>query len=173
MEDKANQAQADLDALAKAKSTLDDKKAKLPDKAAAKATVARLSGPEKDLTSAVAAFTALATALRSTDSSAGLPLNLVVQEKALADAVGPSGLALGLHIQAANGGYYTRKVIWNAFGGVPFAVTGGVVVSYTLTRPSDWQVAATGVWDCYAGYHWVRDMKADLAKKELVSCTAD
>src|SRR5262249_43562241 len=119
------------------------------------------------------AYTTLATALRSTDGTSGLPLNTVVQEKALADGLGPDGMALWLHIQAAGGGYYTRKVIWNAFGGIPFAVSGGAVVTYTLTRPADWQVIAAGVFDCYSGYRWIADFKDDLKKPAMTTCVAD
>lgn len=154
-------AHAYLDQLTKAKKTVADAKATAAQKAVAQRGGDALTPSEAELTAAIAAADALATSLNGDDKT-GLPLNLVVQEKALADALGPNGLALGLHVQTAGGGYYTRKVIWNLFGGVPFNVSGGVIVSYSLVRPSDWRVVGGGVYGCYKPYGKLTDVSTAM-----------
>lgn len=168
----ADEARDYLDQLAEAKKVAADAKASAAEKADAAETV-KIIGPEEGaLTAATGAFDALASSLRGSDEKTALPLNLVVQQKALADALGTDGLAVWLRTQTANGGYYSRKLIWNAFGGMPFFVTGGVVVSYTVVQPSTWEVRAAGSYACHGGYHRLDRVAGGLGKLSA-NCTAD
>lgn len=138
--------------LADNKKILDDKDATAAEKAAAKKIVDRLKSSEADLTAALTAYDGLVGALGSAEDKGGLPINLVVQERALAEAIGRDGLVLSVHVESAAGGYYTRKRIWHLAGGMPFSVTGGATGSYALTRPIDQRVLGAGLFICYQPY---------------------
>ncbi|MEO8113555.1 MAG: hypothetical protein ABI655_04170 [Phenylobacterium sp.] len=110
--------------------------------------------PVTALTEDRAAYEKLLKDLNGKEGEAVLPVSLVVQESASAKLLGPSGLALSLSLQTSGGGYYTRRVIWNAFlpGQVPYFVSGGVVVNYAAVRAADQQVYAAGLFACTASY---------------------
>lgn len=127
------------------------------------------------LQAARTAYAGLLTQLGGKDDESPMPLAKVLSQAAVARLLGPRGLVLSANVQTAGGGYYTRRVIWNALalGGPPFYVSGGVVVNFAAIRASDQQVMAAGQFACDAGYVRLdrvrRMVNVDNAKK--VKCT--
>ena len=140
--------------LSKAQKALDAIKKKNGYTTAAEAEVEKWADPTTALTAAKGSYVALLQHLNGKPGEALLPINQVINEAAAADLLGASGLALNVDVETSGGGYYKRKVIWDALGigGPPFYVTGGVVVNYLAVRPSDQRVLAAGLFSCSAGY---------------------
>ena len=77
---------------------------------------------------------------------------LVADEKTLADALANGAIALFVHVNIAAGGYYTKKNLWTFFGGMPFYVSGGAVVSYTAIDGKTGKVGSAGQFQLFNGY---------------------
>ncbi|GGB55789.1 hypothetical protein [Blastomonas aquatica] len=141
-----------------------DKIAKTPGAAnsAEKAALDKWSGHVTAITAARASYAQLVAQLNGKDGEAVLPINQVVNEAATVKLLGNRGLALTLSVESAAGGYYSRKALWNVFniGGPPFFVSGGVVVSFAVVRPSDQRVVASGLFSCHSGYVQVNKVAA-------------
>jgi hypothetical protein len=159
---KANKLLADLApavkaAQAKHDKVAENKKSTQAQKDAAKAELEKTTKPIAAVKESQAAYAALVKDLNGKEGEAALPIALVVQQAGMARLLGPTGLALTLNMQTAGGGYYTRRVIWNALdlNGPPYYISGGVVVNYAAIRAGDQQVYAAGLFSCDAGYHKV------------------
>jgi hypothetical protein len=112
------------------------------------------AGPIAALKQARAAYSALLASMAGKEGESALPINRVVTEAAAATLLGRDGVVLNLNVGASGGGYYSRKVIWNALGlgGPPFFVSGGTTVHYVAVRPADQQILGGGQLACIAGY---------------------
>ena len=117
------------------------------------------------------AYSKLIKDLNGKETEALLPINLVVQQAANARLLGDAGLVLSVSMQSAGGGYYSRKVIWNALvaGQPPYFVSGGVVVNFNAVRPADQQVFAGGLYECSAGYVRLSKVANTTGKAETAS----
>jgi len=142
--------------------------AKPEDKEAAKAKLDKWK-PVVTLQDAREAYAKLIKDLNGKEAEALLPINLVVQQAANARLLGDSGLVLSVSMQNAGGGYYSRRVIWNAIvaGRPPYFVSGGVVVNFNAVRPADQQVLAGGLYECSAGYIRLNKVATTTGKAEI------
>lgn len=140
----------------------------------AKAEFDKWNNPTTALAEVRAAYEQLLKDLNGKESEALLPINRVVDQAAAAELLGTDGLALSLGVESSAGGYFTRKVIWNALGvgGPPFYVSGGAVVTYVAVRPADQQVLAAGLLTCSAPYQRIRRVAAATNGSAPISCTS-
>jgi hypothetical protein len=106
---------------------------------------------------ALTASDALITMLGETGDKSLLPLSGVVREKVLADALDRAKWALFISSPASGGGYYTKRNLWTALGGMPFYVSGGATVNYTLVERKSGEVRAAGIVAVLCGYRRVSD----------------
>jgi hypothetical protein len=110
---------------------------------------------------------ALITMLGDAGEKNLLPLSGVVREKILADALDRAGWALFISSPASGGGYYTKKNLWTALGGMPFYVAGGATVNYTLVERATGDVRAAGVVSVLCGYRRVSDSPELACEHEI------
>lgn len=141
-----------------------------------KAALDAWSKPMEALSTARLAYDKLLKDLNGKDGEAVLPVNQVIAQAAAAKLLGKSGLALSLSMQSAGGGYYTRRVIWNALLPLraPYWVSGGVVVNFLTIRPTDQVVHGAGLFACDSGYVQIKAAKHRVnagGYPPLLNCT--
>jgi murein L,D-transpeptidase YcbB/YkuD len=126
-------------------------------------------------TAAVQSYTGLTTAISSTAADNPLPLSAIIKQKALASAFGSSDHGLFLTMYSANGGYYTKKNLWTAFGAMPFYASGGAVAHFRLIDRVDSQVAVAGVVSFACAYRKVTKVAGGKVQSscEVVKVTSN
>jgi len=98
--------------------------------------------------------TLVARLLGSDEAAAGLLRDMVVWRSLRR----PDSQLLLLKVQYTKGSNYTEKNLWTSFGAMPFSVSGGAVVSYTLMSAGDGAVLASGVVPVHGGFARVKDV---------------
>jgi hypothetical protein len=81
---------------------------------------------------AVARFDAFSKKLSTPDDAGRVPLANVARQAELLQDMGDNSRLLLLKAEYAGGSTYSRKNFWTFLGGIPFYVSGGSLVGYTL-----------------------------------------
>ncbi|WP_281821376.1 hypothetical protein [Sphingobium sp. BS19] len=71
---------------------------------------------------------------------------------------------LRVHVEKSGGSFINTKNIATFFGADPVRVSGGVVVSFILTRPSDGAVTKAGIIQCRTAITRLRSIQEDSVK---------
>ncbi len=109
---------------------------------------------------AVTMYDALLAKLTGADDKGKVPLTLIIQQEAVRKHLEDEGAALmTAKISSEGGSYYTRKNLWSLFGGMPFFVMGGAVVSYAVFDGKDGHVLVSGSLPVDGGYFNVKDLE--------------
>jgi hypothetical protein len=104
--------------------------------------------------------TSPSSASSTATASSSPTLAAILQQCVAYQASNNSGVLL-LRVHSASGGLYTKKNLWSAFGAMPFYASGGVVISYSFTKPHGHSAALFEVVVPYAKVGEVRTI-ADL-----------
>jgi hypothetical protein len=103
--------------------------------------------------------------MSTSDDKGSTPLALVARQARVAELLRGGGYLLLLKVNESGGSTYTQKNFWTFLGTMPFSVSGGTVVSYTLFRGSDGALVDSHVVPISSGFarvHQVhRDARAD------------
>ena len=83
----------------------------------------------------------------------------VVSEKFIADALGGGDHALFVRVNSTLGAYYTKKNLWTFFGGMPYRVMGGVIVSYVSVNGANGEIAKAGYQAAHGGYKKISEVQ--------------
>ena len=94
---------------------------------------------------AVARFDAFSVKLGTADEKGSVPLSVVARQAAQSALIGDDTYMLVLKAEMAGGSAYSKKNFWTFLGEMPFSVSGGSLVSYTLLRGRNGAVADAGV----------------------------
>jgi hypothetical protein len=135
-----------------AQKKLDDKKSTEAEKKKAQETIATFKEAIELLTAATGGYQTFITSLSQSDAATGLPLPLVIQEKAESDMLGTEGAGLFLHVQSSGGAYYTEHSIWTIFTNIPFYVSGGAVVNYVMIDRKSGAIIDAGLLNASVPY---------------------
>jgi hypothetical protein len=109
------------------------------------------------LKAAVTRFDAFFTRVTSPDSAGVVALAQAAQ---LEQLLAGNSLVLRVYVEKAGGSLVNRKNIVTFLGGDPVRVSGGLVVSYTITDPNDGRVLAADVLNCRTSIGKLSDIQA-------------
>lgn len=76
----------------------------------------------------------------------------MIDEKLISDRLEAGDHALFVHVNAAAGGYYTKKNLWTFLGSMPFYVMGGAIVSYLEFDGKSGEVIHAGQFTIHSGH---------------------
>ena len=113
---------------------------------------------------ALALYDALLTKLTTPDDKAKVPLAAIIQQDVVHTALVGGAKLMTAKISSAGGTYYTKKNLWNFFGGMPFFTMGGVVVNYSLFEGSTGVVISAGAVPLDGGFVKVGQLSKFLKK---------
>lgn len=103
-------------------------------------------------------FDDLLSSLAAVDKE-GVPfVSLVIDQKLISEALEQGAYALFVRLNAATGGYYTKKNLWTFFGSMPFNVSAGAVASFVAIDGSTGVVKKAGQFSIHSGYHKINDV---------------
>jgi hypothetical protein len=119
----------------------------------ARATAGPNKAKKDALEAVIARFDAYLAAITTADDGGAVRLATILRQSLIAQANRP---ILQVYLERGGGSLVTRKNIWTAFGAPAVTASGGVVVSYSLTRPGDGQTLASGFFACNSGMHDLR-----------------
>lgn len=132
-----------------------------------------------NLNVAIESYTAFTTTLA--DEKGTLPLSAVLREDALARILASTGETFAIFptYVVAGGGYYTQTNLWTVvIGVVPFHISGGSAVAYTVVRARDGMTLGGGTVEGESSYAKVKTVSARLrevktyAKLDAGNCVA-
>lgn len=83
---------------------------------------------------AVARFDSFATTIGTADDKGVVPLAMIARQAALASHLTDDSYILFLKAEMAGGSAYSKKNFWTFLGELPYSVSGGSLVSYTLVK---------------------------------------
>mgnify|MGYP004254531567 FL=1 len=116
----------------------DQKRAMSAEKAKTDPEIARLD-------EAVARFDAFLVKLGTPNEKGSVPLAMVARQGQLDGLIDESTPMLILKAEMAGGSAYAKKNFWTFLGGMPFSVSGGSLVSFTLVRGRSAEIVDAGV----------------------------
>lgn len=105
---------------------------------------ATLAGTDK-------AYDDLLNGLAESDTAGVARITRVMDQKAITDELNHGAQALLVNVAGAGGTNYTKKNLWTFFGGMPFYVSGGAIVSYAVID-KDGAIKKAGQWPLHSGF---------------------
>lgn len=94
---------------------------------------------------AVARFDAFVTRIGTPGEAGKVPLAIIARQAQIASNLDEDTHVLILKSEMAGGSAYAKKNFWTFFGRMPFFVSGGSLVSYTVLKGRDGEVLYAGV----------------------------
>ena len=113
--------------------------------------------------SAQALYDAFYARLTSGDDKGQLPIDTIVRQNAVRTLLQKGAPLLAVRIEKAGGSYYTRKNLWSFFGGMPFYIMGGVVITYALFEGDTGRLLASGTVPVDGGFVRISNLPETLA----------
>lgn len=98
-----------------------------------------------EMEDAVKRFDAFALRLGTADDKGVVPLSVIARQAAVSQALTANGHMLVLKVNLAGGSAYSQKNFWTFLGTMPFSVSGGSLISYTLLKGQNGEVVDAGV----------------------------
>ena len=111
---------------------------------------------------ALALYDGFLTKLTSADDKGKFPLSSLIQQDAIRAKLADKANLLSVKMSAAGGSTYTKKNMWSFFGGMPFYIRGGVVVSYVLMDGRSGAVLSAGAVPLDGEFFRVNNLPADM-----------
>ncbi len=110
------------------------------------------------LTGAITAYNALLTSAMGSDPTKPNFMTTAIREAQVASIVRSGGWMLIAKMDAMGASTYTKKNFFTAFGAMPFYVSGGVLVSYTLVDGKTGQIIDAFSQPVAGGFRTVSDV---------------